>query len=111
MPLMHLEQKHGITENSPVPKSLRKPETFRPPPLRDEEQTSGGSVILQACSSAKKGKQSRIETLVVARHSLKADMLHMICVSNASLHQAYPDESSPPKSIATLRNIVEGEKH
>lgn len=118
--MMHLEKKHNITENTPGPKRSTKPKASRS--LPEEEEAPGGSVPFQACSPAKKKKQSRIETFVAAKHTLKTDMLHMVCVSNVSLHQivssesirrslirAYPGEPSPPKSVATLRNILEGE--
>ena len=104
----HLTSQHGIAETtSPVP-------TDEPSTSRDESE------LYEPLT--KKRKQTNLDSYVVRKHSLKEELIHFICASNMPLIQvatfeplrrvlclAYPSDSKPPRSVATLRKYLEKE--
>lgn len=124
--ISHLKMRHEVTEatrnRDPSSRSNRSKQSPHPPSLPEEEEPPpvvGGSGV---GSLQKKRKQSTIDPFVVKKHTLRSEMLRLICESNVSLHQIvtsgtlrrlltqnYPNEPPPPASTNTVKRILIGE--
>ncbi|XP_018495177.1 uncharacterized protein LOC100907748 [Galendromus occidentalis] len=122
----HLSRKHEISKDSPGWSSSVSGQNVSESTLEIAEEEAPPESELdahQVVPVAKRRKtQLRIDSFVVARRTIRSEIVSLICESNLSMNQvitsgavnrsltrAYPNDPPPPKSHSSLRVLLSEE--